>query len=756
MNDLAAAQVIGGVVVTIGADLSNLRAGESEAKIVARRIEQNVKITIPVVIGLLPATAAAQLTSQIARLQASLPPIRVPVMLDFSGVQQQQIQLAQMTRVSSGAPVMGGGSAPQLLGGGIQGMLPAPGQGTAGSPGARFVPSNTIGSPSPGGGSSLTGDVVSAGGALMLAGGGGAGIGAGGGWIRGARGWAAGAGANPMTAVRKAFFPLMAAEGAVAVGGAVNSIGDMTADWWKGEGDASKQQTRIDAGRESIRSIPLGGGIIDKLGYGTFAAGNAIWNLAHGRGLKTSYTIAEETSAETAKIDAKSEKMQRRIDVGASWNEQARSISAAASATDATIGMTPEQVAVFGATQDLASFNKEADRARIAGARKDSLDTINARSALQGRLGRARGDESFAQNQADAMLSTDVASMRGGTTVAGLRAGGQTIDANRAEILNQKADARARFNIEAADMQHRNVDYATYIRANVRANAADDASDAQLAAYNKIVGREGDEIVAGSKSQISQSRMRIAHQYDQADEEAIHESYRPRIDDAQRVWGQNSDQVNKLKEEEAAKIDESRAKSAVNNSKLIVDAESGERAARLRAAHEYGKAELELFDDNAKKRLAVLKEAGAKEEAITAESNRLKAERDELTEDQKRRIRESGYSLAGRREAAQYEIQDMPGSASAIRQINAMAQEMRDAKPGEKVDTANTMIAELRAIEHQIIAPRVYATTGDRLRDVPGGPGGSSGRDRAEMLKLIRDAVTALIAIRDKPGGLAQ
>src|SRR4051812_26365279 len=109
MASLVGATQIGGVSVAIGANLDGLKAGEREARQIATgidRIKATVKLTAD----------TSQLRAEVARLV--LPPVRVPLLLDFRGAMGQIAQFSAMARGAMG----GGGGGGGLIGGGGGGL----------------------------------------------------------------------------------------------------------------------------------------------------------------------------------------------------------------------------------------------------------------------------------------------------------------------------------------------------------------------------------------------------------------------------------------------------------------------------------------------------------------------------------------------------------------------------------------------------------------------------------------------------------
>lgn len=259
---LGNADVIGGVTVTIGADLSGLKQGEQQARQIASAVE---KITAKVKI----VADTTQLKSDMARLM--LPPVRVPVLLDFSGA---AAQLGALGGGQLALPGGGGGRSwdfeGEVVSSRTQRMLPGPWGWSYGSLGAA----GATAAAKPGIRKQLTDKIKGLKG-LKATGG-----------VLAAEGFEA-----DTEALLEAFSAATAHSGASAA-------------------------EHVAKGQEAIKSIPFVGGLISRIGTLSYRQWSSIGNAIMGRGFKSDLGYAEDM-AETVKAqDEKTERMAFRAEIG--------------------------------------------------------------------------------------------------------------------------------------------------------------------------------------------------------------------------------------------------------------------------------------------------------------------------------------------------------------------------------------------------------------------------------------------------------
>ncbi len=730
-NSLSIAEVIGGAVVTISADLSGLRAGYAESKkIVADIGQQTAIVRAQVVVD----------RSEVTRLTTSIGTLTIPIRLDIGPAMAQMQQL----RAGGSTPEITGRSRLALTGpsaraGGVADeiidaewtpvkprlALPSPGNSRAGA-------YNGMGYD--------FGNIEKSTGKLAFAS------------EKAAKDCQRAGGEIDKAAGSLAVFGkiLAVAEGirgtSTAIGAAFRAI---TAS------DPDKAGQAVQQGQDAIESLPFGiGKIASTAGQNHYSLFSSIGNFVSGNGLEDDQQAAARIREEAAKLDMKSDRFAR---IGAGQDEQkilARNTSRIVGRQNRDALGAPEW-AIYNAAQDeLDDYNRKADEIRkAAGLRQDSGEAIVAREALQQKV-------AIARRQADAqrigeVTASDItlAQTQRAGDVAMLRATGQGRAADTAGIIGQRDDQAFAIVGEMGQMDAiGSKDTDKRIRLAAQLNAVFDSANKQLQAYDEALKREEQEIVAGAAAGTEIVKLRSEGRIGEANEAAIRESYRDPLRMAGEKFGDGSDAVKSLEARRDAEIQADKEQRAKGATQRIASLEAEATASQLRIRGEFHAAEKTLFEANAKARIEQLKRESATQQEIDAASKVIAGQRAEMNAADKRAERRFADQMAGRQYIAGIDpqMQMLAGVAGRLLGMDAELKAANDPESkltaGQRQQLVQTQQAELLNLQQSILAPNRYATEGDRNREARGN---MSGDEQQKALDLI---ASHLRDILDKMG----
>lgn len=165
--------------------------------------------------------------------------------------------------------------------------------------------------------------------------------------------------------------------------------------------------------------------------------------------------------------------------------------------------------------------------------------------------------------------------------------------------------------------------------------------------------------------------------------------------------------------------------------------------ARLRQNREFYQADLAAFDEAARQKIESMR--GMDAGAINSAQASLSTQRGALVASQKFDRSERIYSYGGRINAANARGEGMERLAGVREMISGMGHELRTAAPNEQPQLRSTQVAELQAVKNSLLLPTHYATELNRGFEAPGGPSGKDGAEMPKVLKALADAINNLV-----------
>ena len=541
--------------------------------------------------------------------------------------------------------------------------------------------------------------------------------------------------------VKGAALAMLAVDGAASVLSAgMKAFQAITAD------TPEKAKKAVQEGQAAIESIPIVGGLASRAGQGIYSGLSATKNLFSGSGFKSDQTIAAETEEAAALQDKKAAKKQTRLDFDKGFTDTAEGNEF----TLATSKLSAQDKAVADL---LEKRRKMAEQIKKGGggmanakAALDSTDKLIADAQRDAKAQTKYEDDTARSDRVGiySAMATNTLNAKGQTDRAGRM---QIEDSTRSQVDAMEAEKNKL--VASGDKSGKVPELAQKIQAIKLAGSE------ALAAYDEQLNRQRDEVIASSQSSAKQIRLRGAGKVSEAEEEGIRAGFRGAIGAANR----NGDKATSaaLEDQQSATIDESRRQRAVATWMAIEQADAQGYAAKLRMQGEGQKAELTLFDAATKARLDSLRQAGADQKQIDAEANASKEQRAEIEKRQQRDDKRFSDSMATRRGQAAANGEGMGALAGTLGAIAGMKAELADPnlKAGQRADLAQTQKAELLAMRSQMFAPNKYAEDLDRNRVAIGGPNGKAGEEDTAILKAIEAALATLNAtVANNPKGL--
>jgi hypothetical protein len=687
---LANAQVIGGVVVEIGADLSGVKAGIATTRAEVAGIDKLVG-TVKLVAD------TTQLKATVARL--TLPPVVVPLMLDMRPAMGQLAALRSAASAmlalpgtgGGGARGGGGGGAPfdfegEVVGSSMQKMLP----GSGGSGSWSYGSGDTAALPAaaasrPGFADSLFKKV------------------------KGIRGL-------------KAMGAVLAAQGIMANAEAAGSA--FSAYNAKSGEEAA---ARVQEGQEAISSIPFVGHLISKFGSGIYRGISATKNLLMGRGFSSDQGLAEEATAAAAVQDKKTEGMAARAEIGKKRREEARQ-----NELDQKIALagSPGEAALIRATEERDRFEE-----------KGGAGVVNYKGRLAGYnqiVGRA-------QRMASVEATGFIGSLNTGTSVAlaeaesvGLHQRGEGRAGDRKEMVARQVGAEQGLHQNMVELIAAGADPKKITAARERMDAEHKKNTAELTEFDRQTKvKATDEIVnlTATKEEVGLRKKKEMYAADLA---AFDETTRQKVQAIEEAGDKQGAEIEKQRRAaiRGGLVQQQQEQIATTNASLA----AAGRIAGLRAGHQYRKAELEAFDAETERQRAGVDaanrpawEASRKDQRDALLRTQQEASQDVVT-DSKTRIAQAQAHGTG-----------MDALAGYLGQVAGMKGELRHADVQDQPAIVAAQEAELAGMRDSILHPRRYATEYDFRREAAGGPGGDAQKEQTTILKTIADYLKALV-----------
>jgi hypothetical protein len=771
MGDLSQAQVVGGAIVTVGVDMRGLTAGEAEAKAANTRIgAMTAKMAVAAVADKNSATAAA------AAIAAALPKtydINVAVKApDIAGVKRQLEDLkATAAKVSGEYGISGSGFIPKP-----KPVLnpPAPATydlGPSLSPQAYALAARGYSTPQggPAGADARAVDPYDIGPSLRPQGRsyqstpyalkGDNPLGPALGPINnpqsdGGRSNYQGSGIGPqqqsavgaLTGKLADFGKVSESAGKALVGltkiaavvEGVLGVASAGIAAFKaiGENDPSKRQKLIEQGQNAIAAVPVLGGTINRTGSAIYSAFSGAKNLITTGRLETDYGAAERIGGDAAEQDTKTLKASAKLDA----QKDFRSVTSGNQSQLAISKLDEQDKEVGGLLEQRRQLVERLAKAGVA-------DTPGAKAALDSTdalIAESKRRAGIDRNYQDATASNDLVSTYNGAASSRVRGRGETDRAGRMDISEGTRSQVDQLEAERSRLAALGTDKSKQYQLADKIKAIKQAGSDALAAYDEELERNRTEVITASKASARQTRLRGSGNVAQADEEAIAENFRPRIETARR--NNDSATADALADEQQAQIDERRRQRAVATGQAIDAAEAQTSASRLRLQGEGQKAEIVVFDAGLKARLESLRQGGADQKQIDAEAESGRLAHAEIVERQRRDDKEFDRQMDTRRAQAAARGEGMNELAGTLGTISQMRTERENPnlRADQKDALKKTQSAELVSMANQVYSPNRYAEELDRNRTAIGGPNGTGGKEDIALLQAIRDELKTL------------
>lgn len=709
---LASAQVIGGAVVTIEADLRKLRADVAQARLVAADAAKSIQIRVPVIADGSRLRASAE--QAVRAVSTSGLAVRVPVLIDASGATTQLAALqGAMQRMMIGVQAPGGGFIGTPL-------LPGP----SGSPGSRWVPSRVVGSVAGDGGEDIGPRLAGAEKAGRLEG------------EAYARGQARAyqrmersAKDKPLRSADDLFASMLgpgseqfikvgfAMAISQAVGRLVNTAADMVlagagrnGGRIAGESGARFASERLTIGIDNLATGGAGQGL-NRLQRGLFggSVGDGIVYLTNRARLTDTETHDERRRADLALADSDRRFQLRQPQVIAA-NRQSLAII---QSSQAEIGGNESQARLA-----LQQFDDAVGDVVTAAVTK-------ARMILEQKVVKARD-----RDQAESIgASLGILGMGFGNDVARSLATGADSQALGQGFLSRVYEIRgARDMALAATNDPR-------LRARIEAQAEQQLAGERIK-YSADVAegkRRSSADLISVETAEKVARLKISRDFYKADLEAFEGAAREKLARMKPGSDAYRNEDRRLAAERQVLVAGHRQEIRQSNQQLAV---AGGAAVLTALGRDY-EAENLKFDAETARMLASAKSDTEREQIRKTRSDQGLALL--MSHDMSRA--DIRASLGARGEMARANERGMGQLAGVIGTIASLNQELRNVSPEFRQATIGAHIGELQALEKQYLRPNRYASEWDTTAEAVGGPSGRSGDEVAEILKEIRDVL---------------
>lgn len=729
MDSLAGAQILGGIAVEIGADLTGLRAGIATAKTLSAGAETSTKIQVPVTIAGGPLAIRSQVMAAISVAQASVQPIKIPIQF-----------------------VTGGGGGPPLLGG------PGNTNGSAGGGIVPFTAYNGQAMLAPGG--------VNGGGA-----GGGGGFGPGGGganWgVNGGRRRGGGEDDDDKSPFKLGRLGMYATAGfalreAWRIGGAYVDRGNALSL------AGNNSQMQLDAYTKFNQGVSILGPIGSSLA-------DSFQSAYYGRDVSATGTaaIGLNVAAQEARGD--------QVLANREYRDQLASRGRIASVAD-PYERSRAEAAYERVRSDQESQSIFAKTGTDNAALLASEAVVNDTSRYQ----RARALVGW-KNGKYTSIEDATASLQASDN-AGLQSTRQQMGTSQdaALIANKLASA----NVEASKLRDLSLGIAAGFReASTNAAGIIGASNANMIGITQGSVAGGRAVLANNNAVSMQSSLNEittlrGQQIGLSDPRmrgAIMNVVATGISNLQGIAGYNI--VSKRNEdqfvaEENAKLAESLSPPGIASD--IASIRNSFTRPLVGAGEEFGYGSSayaavvsrQTAAVNRRRQLGMNVEYGPTRATALAATTPEAYRGDPLTltfdeEMTRRRQMRSGNlfgptagdaelytSLTTRSAVANAAGSNEPILAGVLGRLGSQRIERMGAQGSNQVVIAQTQLSELGAMKNEILRPHQFATQGDRIRDVPGGAAGISGKDVTEGLAALTKAMIDLGQIIKDGGGL--
>lgn len=724
MSILGNAQIIGGVAVTIGADTSKLRAGEVEAKRIAAAIDKT--------------TATVKIKFDIPRLiLPPMPTLRIPVVFEYRG--GGSLPGGMRALPGGGMRMLGGGGGEEIMEGSYTVRKPLlltdqrtgfNGQGYdfGGAGAGRF---DSVGTSGPGFFSRMASRVGGAASSLS-------------GKLDG------------LTSLDSRTFEKMIKMGIAAkiVGAGSQFLADASDPSIGARGALNNTVTGFDntflfgSGQNLLkfqRNVASSTGwktggdyLVDAINWGR---GTSV-----GRALgfnKNGAIMTADDEEQFARDQKTSDARMLRIGARGARDAGFQRLADATNANNATIGMTPQQAAAYEASQRLSDFDA-ANVGPLSGYARNARAALLRSSAIANRqLG---ADNAYGLT----MGSLEARGIERGGSLALMRATGMGSLAGRSEIVGDTQDQLGSLQAELGQLNASgSQDWVKKASLSKKIDAITVAAKKKLQAFDIELGREIGNFTANSAVEVQALGLEAGGNTFGAGRARLIGNYDSQIRDARAAYGASDPRVGALYVQKAAAVGamDTEHGRGVTNQELSLQSEAN--VAKLRIAKQYNQAELAIYDEAGRQRIEAVR--GQEKEVVDATKNAVAEGRKALVAQQQTAEAIFGISMKTRRGVAGANGAGESMLAGVLGFIGGLKQELAGTDASHRGELIQTQRAEIIGLRNQILRPNTYAFEGDRLRDMPGGPGGESGR---EVASAISELAKALSELANRPGGL--